>query len=349
MPISIACPSCQTKMNLVDNLAGKRVRCKSCQNIFPVPPSDEPLDAIRAAPKADDLLEVTAAPKRELLLDVVRPDDDDDAPPRQRENRNKLWLFVLIGGVVAAVLLLCLLPVGLVAALLLVPVSSKSANSSSVQAMPTPAPIVEDRPVVQPNPIQPPQPPDNPDPGPGPKPKPDPKPIPPPQPEPDPDANAQPGPKVPADPSPTPLQAPSNPSATVPLPSLTNNTPVRYSWLPGPAVAVLPLKRNDSKWEIWNLQSMKKLGAVGEISRSPLVSPDGTYVAVNVYNGRGLIRASGIEIFTVADGQVAADAPGPRYRTRHRRFRGRRPVPVRAFPGARRIGQIVERENGRTD
>jgi WD40 repeat protein len=71
---------------------------------------------------------------------------------------------------------------------------------------------------------------------------------------------------------------------------------------------VLPTKRSDTNWEIWNLQSMKKLGAVGSISFSPLVSPDGTYLAMNVY-GQG-IRPTGIEIFTVADGKSVRKIPG---------------------------------------
>src|SRR5579872_2568753 len=129
MPILIACPSCQTKMNLADNLAGKRVRCKNCQHLIPVPPADEPLDAVRAAPKDDHLLEVTAAAARQPLLDVVRP--DEDAPPPKK---SKAWLFLLIGGVAAAVLLLCLLPVGLVAALLFVSTSTSATPATVAQA-----------------------------------------------------------------------------------------------------------------------------------------------------------------------------------------------------------------------
>ena len=35
MPIPIACPNCQTKMNLMDNLAGKRVRMQKLSTRFP--------------------------------------------------------------------------------------------------------------------------------------------------------------------------------------------------------------------------------------------------------------------------------------------------------------------------
>jgi hypothetical protein len=35
--ILISCPSCQRKLKLADNLAGKQIRCPACQNVFRVP------------------------------------------------------------------------------------------------------------------------------------------------------------------------------------------------------------------------------------------------------------------------------------------------------------------------
>ena len=36
MPVSLSCPRCQTSYNLADSLRGKSVRCKKCEEIFPV-------------------------------------------------------------------------------------------------------------------------------------------------------------------------------------------------------------------------------------------------------------------------------------------------------------------------
>src|SRR5215475_14380427 len=37
MPIRACCPQCGANYNLADTLAGKKIRCKKCQGIVPVP------------------------------------------------------------------------------------------------------------------------------------------------------------------------------------------------------------------------------------------------------------------------------------------------------------------------
>jgi len=36
MPISMRCPGCQTRFEFADDLDGKRIKCKSCGDIFRV-------------------------------------------------------------------------------------------------------------------------------------------------------------------------------------------------------------------------------------------------------------------------------------------------------------------------
>src|SRR5207253_9883860 len=40
MPISTTCPSCKAIFRLSEALAGKKVKCQKCQNLFVVPTSD---------------------------------------------------------------------------------------------------------------------------------------------------------------------------------------------------------------------------------------------------------------------------------------------------------------------
>ncbi|MDA0832580.1 MAG: hypothetical protein O2955_00505 [Planctomycetota bacterium] len=42
MPIRVACPDCAQEYQLKDELAGKKVRCKNCQAIVPVPAAAKP-------------------------------------------------------------------------------------------------------------------------------------------------------------------------------------------------------------------------------------------------------------------------------------------------------------------
>src|SRR4051794_34809137 len=64
MPISMRCPGCQTRFEFADDLDGKRIKCKSCGDIFRV--------AGPARNARDD-----DRPRR-------RRDDDDDRPSRSR-------------------------------------------------------------------------------------------------------------------------------------------------------------------------------------------------------------------------------------------------------------------------
>jgi hypothetical protein len=72
MAISMRCPGCQTRFEFADDLAGKRIKCKSCGDIFRV---TEPAAARKGRDRDDD------RPAR-------RRDDDDDERPSGRYRKS---------------------------------------------------------------------------------------------------------------------------------------------------------------------------------------------------------------------------------------------------------------------
>ena len=68
MPFTTACPNCSARLQVPDNLAGKRVRCKKCSEPFLVerPSGDDEDEAPTPATRAKS-----------------RPTDDDDRPARK--------------------------------------------------------------------------------------------------------------------------------------------------------------------------------------------------------------------------------------------------------------------------
>lgn len=103
MSIPATCPSCNANYQLADSLRGKKVRCKSCSEIFLVrgtiytPERDEVEERIRASPR----------PAARLAED----EDDEDAPrpPLRRrpvkKRRNDSTLPLLIGVCIVLVVL----------------------------------------------------------------------------------------------------------------------------------------------------------------------------------------------------------------------------------------------------
>ncbi|MCS7021460.1 MAG: hypothetical protein NZ703_10810 [Gemmataceae bacterium] len=77
--IATRCPHCQTPLKVPDSLAGKRVKCKKCENTFVVPVSPPaaapPRPAAKATPQAaaPSASSATSEPPR-----PKRPFDDDD-------------------------------------------------------------------------------------------------------------------------------------------------------------------------------------------------------------------------------------------------------------------------------
>jgi hypothetical protein len=116
MPIPISCPACGESYLLADEMAGKRVRCRKCQDAFDVPPFAVPEGAIQESPglppavATDDL---PPAGERYRGPDRDREDDPDGRRPRRRPAPpppSNAWVWWVLGGLGAllfAVVLLC--------------------------------------------------------------------------------------------------------------------------------------------------------------------------------------------------------------------------------------------------
>lgn len=110
MAITINCPNCQTSYSLADSVAGKKVRCKKCEEIFSVQRADEDNpdnsgQRITAGPKPRAVrravAEEEAAPKarrsRRAADDEDEPpllqevEEDEEADERPRKKKRKKW------------------------------------------------------------------------------------------------------------------------------------------------------------------------------------------------------------------------------------------------------------------
>lgn len=107
MAISMRCPGCQTRFDFADDLEGKRIKCKSCGDIFrvagPAPPRnlrDDDDDRPRAC-RRDEEDDRPRTRRRDDDSDDELPrrpryDDEDDDRPR-RKKLNPLLLLIPLG------------------------------------------------------------------------------------------------------------------------------------------------------------------------------------------------------------------------------------------------------------
>jgi len=129
MSIMATCPACETSYELADRLAGKKVRCKKCQEEFRV---SAPLSPKKRATAEDDDIDegIRADERRSVRANVPgrRPrltadeedeplprrrgrgdDDDDDSPISKRRVRKDAggsgWILLIAGGGVVLLLL----------------------------------------------------------------------------------------------------------------------------------------------------------------------------------------------------------------------------------------------------
>jgi len=82
MTIQATCPSCDREHTLADDMAGKKIRCKGCDEAFRVPDADEPPRKRRSASSRED-----------------DRDEGEERPGRQKEKKGSKNLL-LIGGLV---------------------------------------------------------------------------------------------------------------------------------------------------------------------------------------------------------------------------------------------------------
>jgi predicted Zn finger-like uncharacterized protein len=104
MPIQVVCPSCKTSYTLREEVSGKKVRCKKCQEAFVA-------TSTPAAEEAEELEEDPIdEPRRPSKKRRSRPesDDEDEERPRRRRPKKKQSVLVpvlIVGGIALLVLL----------------------------------------------------------------------------------------------------------------------------------------------------------------------------------------------------------------------------------------------------
>jgi predicted Zn finger-like uncharacterized protein len=91
MPVAMKCPSCQAQFRLADELAGKKMKCKKCQQLFVVPKA-EPANG-QGAPVLDMELDDKPAPAETAISTKPAPpapppkDPDDESAVEEDSGR----------------------------------------------------------------------------------------------------------------------------------------------------------------------------------------------------------------------------------------------------------------------
>ena len=100
MPISIQCPSCAKRLNVPDNLLGKRVKCPACKEGFvaeETPPAKSTEAIAPGSPKKSARSEAVAPPPKkppkppeeELDDDLIEPEDEEETEPISKSRRRR--------------------------------------------------------------------------------------------------------------------------------------------------------------------------------------------------------------------------------------------------------------------
>jgi predicted Zn finger-like uncharacterized protein len=159
MTIHIVCPHCDTGYDVSDDLRGKRIRCRSCDESIPVRPESGSGIKRKEAPRKstapsrrreedeDELPRKTAASRR-----WEDDEDEDEAPSRRKKSRESEGshntVLLVVGGLVALLL---------AGAGIAIPVLAlRKDNTNTVATPPTPQPPVQvaTQPAPQPPPRQ---------------------------------------------------------------------------------------------------------------------------------------------------------------------------------------------------
>lgn len=173
MTIRITCPSCDKSYNVDDTMRGKKVRCRNCQGVVPVPADDEPASAgikqgkpapvaARPSKPAKDETDEEERPRskrriededdderprRRREVDEEEDEEDEDRPRKRKKKKAGSMLPLLIGGGVGAVVL--------IGVILFFVVKGGSAKNQVAQAKPAPNVGNPQPPPVQPAPAPP--------------------------------------------------------------------------------------------------------------------------------------------------------------------------------------------------
>jgi hypothetical protein len=117
MTIKAFCPHCDRSYTLVDTLGGKKIRCKSCAEVFRVPPPHEDKARPAAVTTSPAKRGVAPPPEDDEVEDVLAADDEADAYEEDRPSRRRrplvkarsgvpLWVWLAAGGGGALLLLI---------------------------------------------------------------------------------------------------------------------------------------------------------------------------------------------------------------------------------------------------
>ncbi len=288
MPIRVSCTHCRAAFNLADDMLGKKVRCRDCSEIFTV-------TQLRKGERRED---DDDAPRRRITTESRRPkpatrpsrrdrdaedDNDRSARPAAASNGTLLVVLACVGGGVlllglAGLLIVALKPKG--------PAPAVAKGPPPVIAQPNPNPVNPNPNPINPNPINP---------NPRPRPNPNPNPVNPPPKKPPPQPVAWQGA---VDPPAQPSKEPGNPMQTIAAP---NSAKLLFTHRASPYVSVGSNHSARDVREIWNLETMQKIGTIpGQLTLSEPthLSPDGKYLASRK-SGAGTT----VQVFATANGQ----------------------------------------------
>lgn len=159
MAISTVCPACNANYQLADTMRGKRVRCKSCEEIFvvrgktPAPDRDEDEERMQVSPR----------PAKRVARD--EEEEDMGRPPMRRRPRKKPGNTAAVPLLIAACIVLGVLVLGVGGVAVWAWARSRQPQAASVSP-PTQVPAPQNQ--ADPPPWAPAPPPQNPMPARGP-------------------------------------------------------------------------------------------------------------------------------------------------------------------------------------
>lgn len=112
MSIKSTCPHCGESVTVPDQLLGKKVRCKKCQETFLAEDLDG--DDEEYLDEDDDQIQAEPRSSRPATRPRLQDDDEEDEPPRRKpaEKSSTGLILMILGGVAAFLLLACCLPTG---------------------------------------------------------------------------------------------------------------------------------------------------------------------------------------------------------------------------------------------
>lgn len=124
MSVKTSCPNCGRAYNLADNLEGKKIRCKECDEVFLVEREEEPLEVeeVEAEPLADrEVPRRGPAPEDEADEEEYEDDEDEHEDEEEYEDDEEAYedegerraksstrqVLLIVGGVLGGLLLVC--------------------------------------------------------------------------------------------------------------------------------------------------------------------------------------------------------------------------------------------------